>query len=151
MSGRFLAAAMAAAVLTAAGCGDGRSAEPAATANALPSAPRLALGQSEGFWDRRPLDAPVVERRAPAGIGGGPGAPPEPAAGPDEGADYFSDSCADYLFDQAMHLRCQWLTGPDRGEAIPPAGWDQPLAVQMRCHPLREDPVGYNACLARQG
>ena len=111
----------------------------------VPESPRpatvdAAAPASDDFWNR-PLERPVVVRGA------------EPAAAPVEpppAADFFADACSQYLNDQAMHLRCQMVTGPDRDEYVPPSGWSVPLADQMRCHPLREDPVGYETCLNRR-
>lgn len=65
------------------------------------------------------------------------------------GTDFFADACSEYLFDQAMHLRCQWITGPDRSSVVPLLGLAAPLDAQMRCHPLRDNPDGYRACLER--
>ena len=57
----------------------------------------------------------------------------------------FSDACAEYLQDDAMYLRCQVLTGPERDRYVPAAGRDAPLMVLMRCHPLRESLALSNA------
>ena len=61
----------------------------------------------------------------------------------------IDEACTAYLGDQAMHLRCQWITGPDRAEYVPEPGRNASLAVQMRCHPLREEPAHYAACVAK--
>jgi hypothetical protein len=61
----------------------------------------------------------------------------------------IDEACTAYLGDQAMHLRCQWVTGPDRALYVPEAGRNASLAVQMRCHPLREEPAHYAACVAK--
>lgn len=103
-----------------------------------PAAPAAAA--PDGFW-QQPLEGPVISR-APA-----PAAEPAP---PEAATSFFADACAEYLTDQAMHLRCQIVTGPDRDQYIPPAGRNASLADQMRCHPLREDPVGYDICLQRR-
>ena len=110
------------------------SVEPSRSAVARPAAP-----PDDDFWDR-PFNGPVVVRTPDAAL---PAAEPPPA-------DFFADACSEYLNDQAMHLRCQIVTGPDRDQYVPPAGWSAPLADQMRCHPLREDPIGYATCLHRR-
>jgi hypothetical protein len=97
--------------------------------------PAGAPAPADDFWDR-PFDGPVVVRAAPTR--------PSPAV---EQESYFSDDCAQYLGDQAMHLRCQWLTGPDRDDYIPAVGRDVPLATQMRCYPLRDELVQYEDCI----
>ena len=61
----------------------------------------------------------------------------------------IDEACTAYLGDQAMYLRCQWVTGPDRAQYVPETGRNASLAVQMRCHPLREEPAHYAACVAK--
>ena len=100
------------------------------------AAPAGASASPDDFWDR-PFEEPVVVRAAPT----------RPSPPPMEQESYFSDDCAQYLGDQAMHLRCQWLTGPDRDDYIPAIGRDVPLATQMRCHPLRDELVPYEDCI----
>jgi hypothetical protein len=69
------------------------------------------------------------------------------AAGAEES--YFDEACGRYITDEALFLRCQWVTGPDMAQYVPVIGLDAPLADRMRCHPLRDDPPGYRACLGR--
>jgi hypothetical protein len=99
-------------------------------------APAGTPAPADDFW-QRPFERPVVVRAAPT-------RPPSP---PVEQESYFSDECAQYLSDQAMHLRCQWLTGPDRDDYIPAIGLDAPLATQMRCYPLRDELEQYRDCI----
>ncbi len=122
-------------------------AAPRATTVALPVEPprpmaaRPTTTPDDDFWNR-PYDGPVVVRATGATSIAPAVAEPPPA-------EFFSDDCSQYLNDQAMHLRCQTITGPDRDQFVPPAGMSASLAEQMRCHPLREDPVGYEVCLHR--
>ena len=73
----------------------------------------------------------------------------QPVVAAVSGDDIIDEACTAYLGDQAMHLRCQWLTGPTRAEYVPEVGRNAALAVQMRCHPLREEPALYAACVAK--
>ena len=69
-----------------------------------------------------------------------PALPPAPPPHP--------DPCAGFK-DDIDHLRCDWVTGPERSEFVPPAGENAPLAVQVECLPLREQPQAYALCIAR--
>ena len=69
-----------------------------------------------------------------------PALPPAPPPPP--------DPCAGFK-DDIDHLRCEWVTGPERSEFVPPAGENAPLAVQVECLPLREQPQAYALCIAR--
>lgn len=108
--------------LTAAGCGGG-------------DGPTV-VGQAAapGVW-YRPLEPAPAQARAV-----------QAAAHPES---YFDEACSEYITDEALFLRCQWVTGPDMAQHVPLIGLDAPLSDRMRCHPLRDDPPGYRACLGR--
>ena len=99
---------------------------------ALQSAPEL----DDELWDR-PSDGSPIQHD------------PQPLLAALSDDAVIDEACTAYLGDQAMHLRCQWVTGPDRASYVPEAGRNASLAVQMRCHPLREEPAHYAACVAK--
>lgn len=70
--------------------------------------------------------------------------PPSRAEPPSRAA----ESCAAYAREPVNHLRCAWVTGPDRDRYVPFAGRAASLRRRMDCLPDRDDPGRYAACLA---
>lgn len=98
--------------------------------------PQAALGRpapKDDFWDR-PHDASAVDRSASA--------TPEPVA-------YPIDPCTAYQNDNIARVRCEWITGPQRAEYVPPAGEGAPLDVQISCLPVRDRSQQYGNCIAQ--
>jgi hypothetical protein len=101
---------------------------------------RIALesgpGPDDELWDQ-PSAGPLIQLD------------PQPLSAAVSDDTFVDEACTAYLNDQAMHLRCQWITGPDRADYVPEPGRNASLAVRMRCHPLREEPAQYAACVAK--
>ena len=98
--------------------------------------PQAALGRpapKDDFWDR-PHDASAVDRSASA--------TPEPVA-------YPIDPCTAYQNDNIARVRCEWISGPQRAEYVPPAGEGAPLDVQISCLPVRDRSQQYGNCIAQ--
>jgi hypothetical protein len=124
MNNRAAGAVVALALAFVAGCAGGG-----------PAGERRAAAAAPGVWYQPLGERPGQARAVQA------------AAGPEE--PYFDEACGRYITDEALFLRCQWVTGPDMAQHVPVIGLDAPLPDRMRCHPLRDDPPGYRACLGR--
>jgi hypothetical protein len=127
------------------GCGTGQAAPEQARAAPMPVAAPPAS------------TAGVVTAPAPASVSTGPApvapTPPEefwrdePSTASRAAPQTDSGPCGPYSGDEAMRLRCEQITGPDKSSYVPVEGWNADLDDQMRCHPHRERITDYESCL----